>query len=79
MSNNIDNNNNNNNNDFSDAMETSVYIPNILLTRGHNLRFCQLPVRINSFSKSFFPDSIKIWNQLPISLVNCSDFIIKTS
>ena len=55
------------------SIDPSVFVPNVLPTRGHNLRFRQLPVRINSFGKSFYPDSIKIWNQLPTAIVNCSD------
>ena len=42
-------------NDIMDiSIDPTVLVPNILPTRGHNLRFCKLPVRINSFGKSFF-------------------------
>ena len=54
-------------------IDPSILTPNTLPTRGHNLRFRQLPVRINSFGNSFFPDTIKIWNRLPTYLVNCND------
>ena len=55
------------------SIDPTVLVPNTLPTRGHNRRFRQLPVRTNSFGKSFFPDSIKIWNQLPTPIVNCND------
>ena len=55
------------------SIDPTVLVPNTLPTRGHNQRFRQLPVRTNSFGKSFFPDSIKIWNQLPTPIVNCND------
>ena len=54
-------------------IDLSILVLNTLPTQGHNLRFRQLSFRINSFGKSFFPDSIRIWNQLPTSLVNCND------
>ena len=52
------------------SIDPSVFV---LPTHGHSLRFHQLPVRINSFDKSFYPVSIKIWNQLPTAIVNCTD------
>ena len=55
------------------SIDPTVLVPNTLPTRGHNQRFRQLPVRTNSFGKSFFPDSIKIWNQLSTPIVNCND------
>ena len=55
------------------SIDSAVLVPNVLPTHGHNLRFRQLLVRINSFGKFFFPDSIKIWNQLPAAIVNCND------
>ena len=61
------------NNTVDLSIDPSVLTPTILPTRGHNCRFRQLPVRTNSFNNSFFPDTIKIWNQLPTHLVNCND------
>ena len=55
------------------SIDPTVLVPNTLPTHGHNRRFCQLPVTTNSFGKSFFPNSIKIWNQLPTPIVNCND------
>ena len=55
------------------SIDPTVLVLNILPTRGHNRRFRQLPVRTNSFGKSFFPNSIKIWNQLPTPIVNYND------
>ena len=55
------------------SIDPTVLVPNTLPTCGHNQRFRQLPVRTNLFGKSFFPDSIKIWSQLPTPIVNCND------
>ena len=40
------------NNSVDIPIDLLVFILNTLPTRGHNLRFHQLPVRINSFGKS---------------------------
>ena len=37
------------------SIDPTALVPNTLPTRGHNQRFRQLPVRTNSFGKSFFP------------------------
>ena len=39
--------------------------PSQLPTRGHHHRFQQLPTYIDSYKYSFYPDEIKIWNNLP--------------
>ena len=41
------------------SIDTTVLVSNILPTRGHNLRFCQLLVRINSIGKCFFLTLLK--------------------
>ena len=33
-------------------------------TRGHHQRFLQLPTRVDAYMNSFFPFTIKLWNQL---------------
>ena len=66
------------------SIDPTVLVPNTLPTRGHNRRFHQLPVRINSFDKSFFLDSIKSGtNSLPLlqtamilKHLNCNCIII---
>ena len=43
-------------------------------TRGHSERFLQLSSRINAYSNSFFPSSIRLWNSLPEDAIILSDF-----
>ena len=38
-------------------------------TRGHHLRFFQVPTRINAFRHSFFPSTAKLWNTLSDDIV----------
>ena len=47
--------------------EPHIFTFNMLRTRGHNLK---LPTRINAYANSFFPDTIELWNKLPIEIVN---------
>ena len=43
-------------------------------TRGmHNLHFCQLHSRSNCYKFSFFPNTIKDWNNLPATLIDSLD------
>ena len=39
------------------------------VTRGHQLRFRQLPTRLNLFQQSFLPATIRDWNSLPEGIV----------
>jgi len=39
-------------------------------TRGHYLRFLQLPTRINAYHHSFFPSTIRQWNITPEHIIN---------
>ena len=49
------------------AIDPTVLVPNTLSTHGHNQRFHQLPVRTNSFGKSFFLILLKSGtNSLPL-------------
>ena len=47
--------------------------PSSYNTRGHHLRFFQVPTRVNAFQHSFFPYTIKLWNSLPDSIVNITN------
>ena len=38
-----------------------------------NYKLHQLPSNTNIYAQSFFPHSIKLWNSLPSSIVNCND------
>ena len=57
---------------FKNAVHIPVVPPiftfNTLGTRGHSLKFYQLPTRVSSYTNSFFPDTIKLWNNLPNQL-----------
>ena len=46
--------------DFS----THLY-PMGTVTRGHQLKFRQLPTRLDLFQQSFLPATIRDWNSLP--------------
>jgi len=48
--------------------------PHYHSTRGHSHRFLQLPTRINAYSQSFFPKSIRLWNSLSDDIASLSDF-----
>ena len=49
------------------SIDSTVLVLNTLPTRGHNRRFRQLPVRTNSFGKSFFLILLKSGtNSLPL-------------
>ena len=39
-------------------------------SRKHNHRYQQLPARIEAYANSFFPSTIKLWNNLTDSQVN---------
>ena len=54
-----------------------VDVPHTFLTptialRGHSSRFHIPFARIGVYRQSFFPDSIRIWNELPQALINCT-------
>ena len=54
---------------FNDLVQVnhSDLVYNSSVTRGHSLRLIHLPTRVNVYSYSFFPSSIRIWNKLPVS------------
>ena len=39
-------------------------------TRGHASRFLQPFTTVNSYRDSFFPSGIRLWNSLPVSLID---------
>ena len=41
-------------------------------TRGHNIRFRQIPTSFTGYQQSFFPRTIVLWNQLPQEAVSQS-------
>ena len=43
-------------------------------TRGHSMRYIQLAARTNTYSYSFFPSTIRLWNSLPKEIVFSSNF-----
>ena len=43
--------------------------PNSRDTRGHSLKFTQLPTSIDAYKHSFFPSAIKIWNNLSSHII----------
>jgi len=52
----------------------SLLPPHPHSTRGHSPRFLRLQTRINAYSQSFFPKSIRLWNSLSGDIVSLSDF-----
>ena len=48
--------------------------PVMSCTRGYLRRFISLPAKINSYYHSFLPHSIRLWNSLPVNIVNAPDF-----
>ena len=42
-------------------------------TQGHNYELHQLPTSTNIYARFFFLHSIKLWNSLLSSIVNCND------
>ena len=46
-----------------------MLIQNNLCTHGHEHRFKQSFIRVDSYKYSFFPSVIKSWNSLPVSII----------
>ena len=51
------------------AIPPTKLTPATRQTRGHNLKFLQIPTRTNYHKCSFYPNAIKLWNSLPSKLV----------
>ena len=47
-----------------------IPISTVHSTRGHNMRFMQPMTQIDSYMYSFFPSAIKIWNDLPLNVID---------
>jgi hypothetical protein len=45
-------------------------IPSRSGTRGHNIRYLQPSTRVLAYQYSFFPSTIRLWNNLPQTLVS---------
>ena len=54
-------------NDLASTSQSLVYNSNV--THGHSLCLLHLPTRVNVYSYSFLPSSIRIWNKLPEDVV----------
>ena len=50
-------------NDMVDINVHQQFRPSNTTTRGHHQRFLQLPTRVDAYMNSFFPFTIKLWNQ----------------
>jgi len=46
--------------------------PTIHNTRGHQLRFLSPTTRVNCYHNSFFPSTIRQWNNLPEYVINAT-------
>ena len=44
--------------------ELPIVTFNTSQTQGHNYKLNQLPERTNIYAKSFFPNSVKLWNNI---------------
>ena len=43
---------------------------NAVYTRGHYLKMQQPATRIDTYLHSFFPSSVRLWNSLPLNLID---------
>ena len=43
--------------------------PSNTTTRGHHQRILQMPTRVDAYMNSFFPFTIKLWNQLEYHII----------
>ena len=55
-------------NNLVDVSTDGILNPLTVNTRGHSQRFKQLNTNVDCFLHSFFPATIKIWNNLPENL-----------
>ena len=47
-----------------------TYSSLINYTRGHQLKIQQPATRVDSYSSSFFPSTIRLWNSLPVNVID---------
>ena len=61
------------------AIAALVYLtPNMQSTRGHGSRFCIPAGCVDAFRHSFFPVTIRIWNNLPSDVMSPSLEVFKS-
>ena len=58
-----------------DIPAASFFHPTSLNTRGHSLRYLVPYCRTDTYSNSFFPSGIRLWNQLPEDLVTAPSLV----
>ena len=56
-------------NDMVDINVHQQFRPSNTTTRVHHQRFLQLPTRVDAYMNSFFPFTIKLWNQLDYHII----------
>ena len=49
----------------------SSHLTPTLSVRGHNMKFLIPYARTFTYQRSFFPDTIRMWNSLPETVVSC--------
>ena len=49
----------------------TTYLISISSIRGHGLNYLVPYARTHIYQRSFFPDTIRLWNSLPQSVVSC--------
>ena len=54
------------------AIPSTYMIPTAVTVRGHNHRFLIPYCRTQIYKHSFFPDTIRLWNNLPSTVVDCN-------
>jgi len=63
----------------SDCYTSTIYLtPNMQSTRGHGSRFCIPAGFVDAFRHSFFPVTIRIWNNLPSDVMSPSHEVFKS-
>ena len=50
---------------------SSCHLAPTISVRGHNMKFLVPYARTSTYQKSFFPDTIRLWNSLPQIVVSC--------
>ena len=59
-------------NNLVEIDSSRILIRSNVLTRGHLNRYKQPFTRINAYKYSFYPDTIKLWNNLPANIIDCT-------
>ena len=53
-----------------DLILPEYIVPSTRFTRGHDQKFILPQSRIDTYKFSFFPNSIRLWNNLPLETVH---------